>query len=116
MDDQLWSLGVAHGDIREENVLWNESLSQLMIIDFERSTMIRHMKAKPIELPCSSPPLTAKSKVSDSSVYADNMRRFELCSSPPKKRNRSSSADDTINRQRYGSDIEMVRSAKLQMV
>ena len=116
MNDQLWSLGVAHGDIRPENVLWNESLGQLMLIDFERSTMIPQEKAKPNELPSSSPPLTAKSKVSDSSVYADNMKKFELSSSPSKKRNRSSSADDTINRERRGWDMEMVRSAKLQMV
>ena len=116
MNEQLRSLGVAHGDIRPENVLWNDSLSQLMFIDFERSTMIARMKAKPTKLPSSSPPLTAKSKVLESSAYADNMRRFELCSSPTKKRNRSSSVDDTTNRQRPGSDMEMVRSAKLQMV
>ena len=116
MNDQLWNLGVAHGDIRPENVLWNETLGQLMLIDFERSTMIPQRKAEPNELPSSSPPLAAEPKVSDSSVFADNMRRFELSSSPTKKRNRSLSADDTSNRQRRGSDMEMVRSAKLQMV
>ena len=116
MNDQLRSLGVAHGDIRPENVLWNETLGQLMFIDFERSTLIPQMEAKITPLPSSSPPVTAKSTLSASSIYTDNMKRFELCSSPTKKRNRSSSVDDTTHRQRYGPDMEMVRSAKLQMV
>ena len=116
MNDQLRSLGVAHDDIRPENVLWNATLSQLMFIDFERSTLIPQIEPQMTKLPSSSPPLTVKSRVSASSVYADNMRRFELCSSPTKKRNRSSSVDDTINRRRYGSDMTRVRSAKLQMV
>ncbi|KAM0805753.1 hypothetical protein BDR22DRAFT_925720 [Usnea florida] len=118
MNDQLWSLGVAHGAIRPENVLWNESLGQLMFIDFERSKMIPQRKAKPNELTSSPPPTanTAKSKVLDTCVYADNVKRFELCSSPTKKRNRSSSVDDTIKREHRGSDMDVFRSAKLQMV
>ena len=98
MNGQLRSLGVAHGDIRPENVLWNETLSQLMFIDFERSTLIPRTKAKITKLPSSSPPLTAKSKVSASSVCADK-RRFELCSSPTKKRKRSSSVDGRYDQQ-----------------
>lgn len=116
MNDQLRILGVAHGDIWPENVLWNEALGQLMLIDFERSTLIPPLKANKAKLPSSSLSLAVKSKVSASSIYADNMRRFELCSSPTKKRNRSSSVDDTSNRQRYGTDMGMVRSARLQMV
>ena len=77
MNDQLRSLGVAHGDIRPANVLWNETLGQLTFIDFQRSTLIPRIEAKITELPSPSPPLTAKSKVSASSAYACICRQHE---------------------------------------
>ncbi|KAL2817138.1 hypothetical protein BJX63DRAFT_117403 [Aspergillus granulosus] len=36
---EVSSLGIHHGDIRPENMLWNDELSRVLIIDFHRCTL-----------------------------------------------------------------------------
>jgi tRNA A-37 threonylcarbamoyl transferase component Bud32 len=36
-------LGVLHGDLRLQNMLWNDELGQVMIIDFHRSEIRRQL-------------------------------------------------------------------------
>ena len=72
-NDQRWGLGVAHDNIRPENVLWDKTLSQFMLVDFKHSTSIPQMKAKPkiIKLSSLSPHLPTKFKVSASSLHTE---------------------------------------------
>ncbi|KAL4749043.1 hypothetical protein BDW72DRAFT_205080 [Aspergillus terricola var. indicus] len=37
---EIYSLGVSHGDLRSDNILWNTELGRAMIIDFHRSQLI----------------------------------------------------------------------------
>ncbi|KAJ6171281.1 hypothetical protein N7470_000348 [Penicillium chermesinum] len=45
-DKEIEGLGVIHGDLRRENVLWNEELGRALIIDFHRSTLKRLLISK----------------------------------------------------------------------
>lgn len=36
-------LGVVHGDLRLQNMLWNDKLGRVMIIDFHRSEIRRQL-------------------------------------------------------------------------
>ncbi|PWY77073.1 hypothetical protein BO70DRAFT_295025 [Aspergillus heteromorphus CBS 117.55] len=42
---EIRSLGVTHGDLREENILWNAELQRALIIDFHRC----HLDHRPID-------------------------------------------------------------------
>lgn len=37
---KIYRLGVRHGDLRRENILWNTELKRVLIIDFHKSELI----------------------------------------------------------------------------
>ena len=43
---EIRSLGVLHGDLRSENILWNTELGRAMVIDFHRSKLIHQATKK----------------------------------------------------------------------
>lgn len=36
---EIRALGIIHGDLRRDNVLWNEELGRALLIDFHRSSL-----------------------------------------------------------------------------
>ena len=39
-ENEMCQRGVIHGDVRGPNILWNRELGRVMLVDFERSTML----------------------------------------------------------------------------
>lgn len=39
---EIRKLGVRHGDIRPQNSLWNSELNRVLLIDFERSDLVKN--------------------------------------------------------------------------
>ncbi|KMU79085.1 hypothetical protein CISG_07251 [Coccidioides immitis RMSCC 3703] len=49
---EIRSLGVLHGDLRPENILWNRELKRALIIDFHRCTLSnqpKHRRSRPLK-------------------------------------------------------------------
>ncbi|EER23262.1 hypothetical protein CPC735_046320 [Coccidioides posadasii C735 delta SOWgp] len=49
---EIRSLGVLHGDLRPENILWNTELKRALIIDFHRCTLSnqpKHRRSRPLK-------------------------------------------------------------------
>ena len=45
-DIEIRQRGVIHGDLRVPNILWNTELGRVMLIDFERSIVMKHRSQK----------------------------------------------------------------------
>ncbi|KAH6869665.1 hypothetical protein B0T10DRAFT_418252 [Thelonectria olida] len=42
----VWAEGVDHGDERDANRLWNDERCRVMLVDFDRATLLPNLKHK----------------------------------------------------------------------